>query len=172
MKVNSYHTRMLLIEKLSAQSGLQSLSENLLKNDSKNGETNGTIRSASNGMASRTLGSSDTTEPNTSEKVTISDVAMKKSQEEMTAEDRLPAHIKRLKALIKEIKIQIKEQQQKLAELEQSNVSNDVKNATRELYLEQLMSLQSALVSTSSALEQAIEAAGITDPAVLMAAVL
>jgi len=59
-----------------------------------------------------------------------------------------------------------------LAELEQSNVSSEVKNATRELYLEQLMSLQSALASTSSALEQAIEAAGITDPAVLIAAVL
>ena len=71
-----------------------------------------------------------------------------------------------------EIKNQIKEQQQKLAELEQSNISNDVKNATRELYLEQLMSLQSALVSTSNALEQAIEAAGITDPAALMAAIL
>ena len=151
MQINSYHTRMLITE-----------SEPINKASNRTGGS----------TTSGEIDSSDNTESDTSDKVSISNLAMKKSQETMSAEDKLPAHIKRLKALIKEIKIQIKEQQQKLAELEQSNVSNEVKDATRELYLEQLMSLQSALASTSSALEQAIEAAGITDPAVLMAAIL
>lgn len=152
MKINLYHTKMVLNQKPTAQLERQHLAEDSLKNDTANSANN--------------------TKPDSAEKITISAAAMKKSQETASAEDKLPAHIKRLKAQIKEIKIQIAAQQQKLAELEQSNLSDDLKEATKELYLDQLMSLQSSLSLTSIALDQAIKDAGITDPTLLMAAIM
>lgn len=105
------------------------------------------------------------------DKVSISSIGLKKSRESASeAEQQLPPHIQQLKEQIRQIKQQIEEQQQKIAELEQSQMSDELKQATKETYLEQLMSLQSSLALTSIALQEAIKEAGITDPLVLMEA--
>ncbi|NRA83290.1 MAG: hypothetical protein HRU22_05795 [Gammaproteobacteria bacterium] len=75
--------------------------------------------------------------------------------------------------VIKQLKAQIEEQQQKLKQLEQqTNLSSDAKDKTRELYQQQLVSLQLELASTTKALGQAIKDEGIEDPAVLIAALI
>ena len=107
-----------------------------------------------------------------SDKLTISMAAIKKSREKPSPEDQLPPHIKRLKEQIKEIKAEIVEQQDKIVELAQSNMNPELKESTKELYLEQLASLQYSLGMASQALKKAIEDEGIEDPLVLMAAML
>ena len=103
----------------------------------------------------------------------ISMAAIKKSREPEKVEDKLPVHIKQLKVRIEQLKVQIEEQQQKLKELEQqTNLSGDAKDKTRELYQQQLVSLQLELASTMKALGQAIKDEGIEDPAILIAALM
>lgn len=159
MKTPLFHTQMAIMTKSLRQPEPQPPKDGP---DHQNGATN---------TAQTTTGDATTdTTRGTSEKISISAQGMKRSQQQESPEDQLPPHIKRLKEQIKLIKLQIAEQEQKLAELEQSNINQEIKDATRELYLEQLASMQSTLTLTSIALEKAIKEEGITDPVVLMAA--
>ncbi|NRA61185.1 MAG: hypothetical protein HRU25_09825 [Psychrobium sp.] len=159
MKIKPYHTNMVL--KILPKPPLKSVGREHDETFSNHRDStkDSEFTSKENGSAA-------------SGKLTISMAAIKKSREKPSPEDQLPPHIKRLKEQIKEIKAEIVEQQDKIAELMQSNMNDELKESTKELYLEQLASLQSSLGMASQALKKAIEDEGIEDPAVLMAAML